>query len=302
MSQKLPLVLERGRTFSEVLLCAGEPFVYKAITAITRAAPARLTVTGHGIPDGWPVAPVSVLGMTQINAELDSKGQPKASSYLPATVVDTDTIELNTVNSAGFSAYTSSGYLQFYTPTDLSAAIVRCVIKDRQGGTILQTLTSVASAGVIIDDTAKTITLTLSAAAVTALTWSKGWHETEIEIAGQIDELAEGPIVKDRAGPTLIERTRPAPFLIATGPRGLPGTSNALPGGTTGQLRAKASNTDFDEAWIDPPESLPTGGTAGQILTKQSSTDGDAAWDDPAATGATGAQLSSLMAFAAAHG
>jgi hypothetical protein len=50
-------------------------------------------------------------------------------------------------------------------------------------------------------------------------------------------------------------------FTLNLGEQGVPGASDALPGGTTGQLRAKASNANFDEIWVDPP----TSGVWGQI-------------------------------------
>jgi hypothetical protein len=107
--------------------------------------------------------------------------------------------------------------------------------------------------------------------------------------------------VEGRSEVLFVDRENEA-FALNLGEQGPPGASDALPGGTTGQLRAKASDADFDEAWIDPPESLPTGGTAGQILTKLSSTDGDADWEDPAPTGATPADIANVMAFAATNG
>ena len=50
------------------------------------------------------------------------------------------------------------------------------------------------------------------------------------------------------------------------------------PGGTTGQVLAKASNTDYDTEWVDQSEPYPTGGTTGDVLLKSSATDYDVAW------------------------
>lgn len=52
------------------------------------------------------------------------------------------------------------------------------------------------------------------------------------------------------------------------------------PGGTTNQVLAKASPTDFDVAWqtLTAVNGLPVGGTAGQVLSKNSSNDFDAVW------------------------
>ena len=54
------LVIKQGKTFSKVLRWEAPPIIYKPITAITNAAPVRITSANHGIIDGWRVAIVSV--------------------------------------------------------------------------------------------------------------------------------------------------------------------------------------------------------------------------------------------------
>lgn len=58
------------------------------------------------------------------------------------------------------------------------------------------------------------------------------------------------------------------------------------PGGTTGQILAKRSATDFDTLWTAPPSSLPIGGTTGQVLGKKSNTDFDVQWQAAGTPGA----------------
>lgn len=193
------LTIKKGKTFSKVLRWETGPVVYKAITAITKGAPARITAASHGCPDGWRVAVVSVKGMTQINAEVDTKGAPKARSYRKATAVDANTVDLNDVNSAGYSTYTSGGYLQYNTPVDLSGKTGRAVIKDKVGGTVLAS-TEVADTPLDIltltlDNTAKTITLAMSAADSADLTWKKGVLEIEMVTGAHVDELLRADIV-----------------------------------------------------------------------------------------------------------
>lgn len=61
-------------------------------------------------------------------------------------------------------------------------------------------------------------------------------------------------------------------------------TVNNLPvGGTTAQVLAKNSGTNFDVLWNS--SGLPTGGTVNQVLKKNSSTNYDASWSAPAVTG-----------------
>jgi hypothetical protein len=183
--------IAKGKTFSRVLRLGGKPYQYKAISAIAKTAPARLTVTGHGIPADWPVAVVSVQGMTEINAETSP---PLASDYMPATVVNANTIDLNDVNASGFSTYTGGGYLQMYTPTSLAGAIVRLTIRDVEGGTALITLSS-ATSGIVLDDVAKTITITISAAVTAAIDWLTGVYDAEIQLAdGTVEPLLYGSV------------------------------------------------------------------------------------------------------------
>lgn len=56
---------------------------------------------------------------------------------------------------------------------------------------------------------------------------------------------------------------------------------NAIPtGGTTGQVLAKNTGTNYDTSWNN--SFVPTGGTANQILKKNSSTNYDTSWVTPA--------------------
>lgn len=53
MAVNKDFVIEQGKTFQHVLRWETLPFVYKPITGISQVAPARVTATGHGLPDGW---------------------------------------------------------------------------------------------------------------------------------------------------------------------------------------------------------------------------------------------------------
>ena len=63
-----------------------------------------------------------------------------------------------------------------------------------------------------------------------------------------------------------------------------PAATNGVPtGGTTNQLAAKNSNTDYDIKWMDAPAAangIPIGGTVGQMLAKIDGTDFNAQWAD----------------------
>lgn len=195
MAAKQDLIIVQGKTFVRIIRWESLPFVYKAITGITKAAPAVVTATGHGAPDGWRVAIVSVQGMTEINASTP----PKDREFVRATYVDPNTLELNTVNSAEYSTYTSGGYVQYYTPVDLAGFTARMQIKDKVGGTVLASSDiDDAPLNVIaltLDNAAKTITLTIAAVDAAAFTWKKGVYDLEmVSGTGEVTALLTGSV------------------------------------------------------------------------------------------------------------
>lgn len=178
MAKKLNLVVRQGETFIRVIRPETAPFIYKAITAISRAAPVQITAVAHGLATGWRVLVVSVQGMRQINAQNDP---PRDSDYQQVTVVDVDNITLNKVNSAEYNAYTSGGYLKFYSPLDLAGYTARMTIKNRIGGTVLVTLTSGAPDNrIAIDDANHTITLTIAATDTDDFGFTSGVYDLEL--------------------------------------------------------------------------------------------------------------------------
>lgn len=187
---KTNLTIKRGKTFSLVLRWGVPPFVYKAITAIAQAAPARITATGHGLTTGWPCAIVSAKGMRSINAK---NSPPKDSDFYPVTVIDANTVDFNDINSSDMSAYTSGGYLQFKTPVSLSGVTVNAAISATPGATPLATSSGII--GVTIDNTAKTITLRIEASNTTPLSWEYGVFEVEAtDSAGTVFQLLKKKI------------------------------------------------------------------------------------------------------------
>lgn len=181
MAASNDLQITQGKTFSLVLRWESGPIVYKAITAIERSAPVRLTVPAHGVLDGWRVAVTNVKGMTEINAEANAV---RAGDYTPATVIDADTIELNEINAAGYKAYVSGGHLQYNTPVDLAGYTARMTIKDKVGGVELLSLTT-ENGRIVIDPAQHTITLGISAEDTAALTWRTGVFDLEL-VSGDI--------------------------------------------------------------------------------------------------------------------
>lgn len=177
-----------GETFQPTIRWATDQITSKPITAISQAAPVVVTAVGHGVPAGWPVAVVSAKGMTQINS---ARYPPRSSDLHPATVLTADTISINDVNSADFSAYISGGFLVYSTPVSLAGATARMIIRDSpSGGTVLATLTQIA--GITLDTTAYTIVPRLETAGVL---WTIGYYDLELtDATATITQVIAGAI------------------------------------------------------------------------------------------------------------
>lgn len=169
----LPIV--RGKTFEYAFLYADDLLIYKPITGMPSAAPVRLTVPNHGIPEGWPVAVSGVRQPRELNTE--------AGALLFARVLDDSTIELNTVDAATLRPFVVSGSVVFNTPVDLTGWTARATVRERVGGQeLLRWSTDTQDAGaqlITIDVAHSAFILHIDAATTAALPWSRGVWEME---------------------------------------------------------------------------------------------------------------------------
>lgn len=191
MSSEKNIVITQGKTYAQTVRWEADPLIYQTITAITKAGPASITSTSHGLKDGWRAAVAGVVGMTDINA---SSSPPVASDYHQVTVIDADTVELNDVNAELFSAYVSGGTLIYKTPTDLTGFTARMQIKRAVGGTLYETLTT-ENGGITLDVVENTIALLISDTATAAYTWTRGKFDLElISPGGTVYLLMHGSV------------------------------------------------------------------------------------------------------------
>lgn len=184
MAGKKDFSVSMGKTFSQVLRWEAPPYIYKPITAVAQSAPVRITAPAHGLVNGWRVTVESVKGMTQLNSGVWQK----------ATVIDADTIELNEVNALEFKPYTSGGVVKSNTPVDMAGFTARMSVKDKVGGTEIISLTT-ENNRLVIDNTAKTITMTITATETAAITAKKGVYDLElVSPDGVVSGLLSGAI------------------------------------------------------------------------------------------------------------
>lgn len=210
MAADKDITILQGSAFNiPVRYMDGDRIIRKPITGISIASGApRLTVVGHGCPNGWPSAVTLVKGMTQINAK---NADPKGNDYRVTTVIDTDTLEYNAVspvddNGREWPAYTSGGFVQWFAPMDLTGKSASMVIYDKKGGTVLaSTEAAHAPLDVItatVDTANKVITFSIKSSDTADFTWKKGVYEAEVySNADDKQRIAEGEVTISRELP-----------------------------------------------------------------------------------------------------
>ncbi|HEY6612764.1 MAG TPA: hypothetical protein VIZ86_16745 [Pseudomonas sp.] len=192
-AEVIELTIERGKTFEWAFQYADDVLTYKAISAMPSAAPVRLTVAAHGIPDGWPVEVIGVKNPAELNTKAD---MPRL-----CRVIDADTIEFNTLYGADWRAYASGGHVVFNTPADLTGWTARAAVYDKVGGTKLLSWHSdpltAPDCPLTIDTAASAFVLHMDAAMAAGLPWSKGlWEMEAIDPAGKVyPVVAISPVI-----------------------------------------------------------------------------------------------------------
>lgn len=183
---KKALKIIKGSTLSETFRYESPKKVYRTISNISNSAPMVITSTAHSLPLNWRVKVTNVVGMTEVN---DSE------NYLEATTLTADTIEINSVNAVGFKTYVSGGVLEYNQPINLTnVSAVLQVRENIDSTTVLLELTSF-NGGIVIDPINSTITLYMSAATSSLLSWDKGVYSLELTfIDGTVLPLLEGNV------------------------------------------------------------------------------------------------------------
>jgi repressor of nif and glnA expression len=181
---KINFKVYQGSTFSEVLRWESPVIVYKPITAITQAAPVVITATAHGAPVNWRVKLTNILGMTDLNSN---------DTYQVVTDTSSNTITINAINSLNYKAYISGGIVQYNQPVNLTGFTARMQIRsDIDSQTVLAELTT-ANGGIVLDNTAKTITLTIPATVTAAFTFTTAVYDLELISSGlQVTQFCGG--------------------------------------------------------------------------------------------------------------
>lgn len=189
----MDITVKQGKTFTRTWRWGADPVVFKQIAGVTLGAPLSFHVPAHGLSDGWVVSIHSLQGTVEANSPHDP---PWPSDYVKVHVVDVDNIQIVGVNASDFSAYIAGGVIRYATPVDLTGYTAALVVKDTVGGTVLDTLTDVL--GIVIDNSAKTITATFTAADTATYQFTRGVYEMKLINGAYVKQLEEGAFLVEQ--------------------------------------------------------------------------------------------------------
>jgi len=189
MPTKINFKVYQGSTFKELLRWETSTKVYVPITAISKSAPITITAPGHTIPVGWRVKVTSVTGMKEINS---------ADIYHVVTSTSTDTVVINAVNAIGYTDYVSGGVIEYNAPNSLAGVTARMQIRSKITDELVILELTTENGGITIDDTAKTITMNISAAATTLLTFASAVYSMELINGSEVTPFINGVLTLER--------------------------------------------------------------------------------------------------------
>jgi len=171
---KINYKIYQGSTFQETFRWESETKVYVPIQAIAKSAPCVVTTTTpHNLPVGWRFRVVGAGGMKEINSATED--------YHLSTLIPTATsIEINQVNSLNYNTYTSGGVVEFNQPVSLSGFAARMQIRETvDSATIIHEATT-QNTQISLDNTTKTIQITLLANVTQNFTFSTAVYSLEL--------------------------------------------------------------------------------------------------------------------------
>lgn len=176
--------ITKGSTYTETLLWLSENDAFLTATGATMAAPAKLTITNHGLLTGQPIKLECVT----------PSSHPLNGFEGVVEVEDANTLILPTVNAHCYPAITGTFVVRYGTRFNLTGYVARMQVRTREGTLILDLTTE--NGGIAIDPTSYEIAITVSAAQTAALTITRGVFDLEVEAPdGEVTKLTRGAVV-----------------------------------------------------------------------------------------------------------
>jgi hypothetical protein len=170
---KINYKLYQGSTFQETYRWESETKVYVPIQAIQKSAPCSITTQqAHGLPIGWRFRVAGAGGMKEINSTQDGY-------YLASNTTNT-TIEINSVNSLQYTAYTSGGVVEYNQPVDLAGYNARMQIRETVDSTTVIHEATTTNGQLEVNNTNKFIRLTLLGNITQGFTFTTAVYSIEL--------------------------------------------------------------------------------------------------------------------------
>lgn len=184
---KINYKMYQGSTFQETYRWESQTKVYVPIQTITKAAPCVITTSeSHNMPIGWRFRVVGAGGMKEINSSVES--------YYIATSTTTNTITANQINSLQYTQYTSGGVVEYNQPVPINTYSARMQIRETvDSPTVIYEATSQAGQ-IVINDTAKTITITILGNVTSGFTFNTAVYSLELYNGNNVISFLVGNI------------------------------------------------------------------------------------------------------------
>lgn len=192
---KVNYKIYQGTTFKQVYRWETDTKYYANIQSISKSAPCIITTSAaHSIPPGWRVRITNVGGMKEINSASDD-------DYYFNNAVTASTITINSINSTGYTNYTSGGTVEYYAPYPLQyySAVLQ-IRANVNSNTVILALNSGAGGGIVLDTNTSTITVTLTAQQTAQFDFTTAVYGMELtDTSGVVTPFITGNItvVKD---------------------------------------------------------------------------------------------------------
>lgn len=184
---KINYKIYQGSTFQETYRWESETKVYVPIQTINKSAPCVITTqSNHNVPQGWRFRVVGAGGMKEINSQGDN--------YYLATNVTNTTIEINQTNSLMYTQYTSGGVVEYNQPVSLANYSARMQIRESVDSTTVLHEATTQNAQIVVNDTNKTIQVTLLGSVTQNFNFTTGVYSLELYNGNNVVTFAAGNI------------------------------------------------------------------------------------------------------------
>jgi hypothetical protein len=169
---KINYKIYQGSTFQQTFRWESETKVYAPISAIAKSAPCVITTTTpHSLPVGWRFK-VAGGGMKEL--------YPTSDTYHIATNTTSTNVTINQVNSLAYTPYTSGGVIEYNQPIDLSTYSARMQIRESVDSPTVIYEASTAIGQISLDNTYKTITITILGSVTQTFNFSTAVYSVEL--------------------------------------------------------------------------------------------------------------------------